>query len=86
MYCYQVLSKGDTWIITTEYHHSTHNVIMALPGATDLPSGGSPGSGLQSIDDIASISPFVTLPVIVVLLGVVIFLLVRRRPKKAEKP
>jgi hypothetical protein len=82
---YQVLSKGETWIITTEYHHSTHNVVMALPGATDLPSS-NPGSGSQSFGDIASISPFVTLPVIIVLLGVVIFLLVRRRPKKAENP
>lgn len=83
---YQVLSKGETWIITTEYHHSTHNVVMALPGATDLPSGGNSGSGSNSLGDIASISPLVTLPVIVVLLGVVIFLLVRRRPKKSEKP
>jgi uncharacterized repeat protein (TIGR02543 family) len=83
---YQVFSKGDTWIITTEYHHSTHSVVMALPGATDLPSGGNSYGGSNSLDDIASISPLVTLPVIVVLLGVVIFLLVRRRPKNSEKP
>jgi uncharacterized repeat protein (TIGR02543 family) len=82
---YQVFSKGDAWIITTEYHHSSHTVVMALSESSVQPTSDNNNSGSISIDDVATISPLVTLPVILVLLGLVIFLLLKRHPKTQEK-
>jgi uncharacterized repeat protein (TIGR02543 family) len=83
---YQVFSQGDAWIVTTEYHHSTHSVVMALSSSTALPTNDdavtNPTSGSSSSSPL-EVSPLVTLPIIVVLLGLVIFLLLRRRPKAA---
>ena len=85
---YQVFSQGDAWIVTTGYHHSTHSVVMALSSSTALPTNDdavtNPTSGSSSLDPL-EISPLVTLPIIVVLLGLVIFLLLRRRPKNEVK-
>jgi hypothetical protein len=72
---YQIFSKGDAWIVTTEYHHSTHSVVLYLSSDG---SSASPNSG-SSIFSPLEISPLVTLPIIVVLLGLVIFLLIKRK-------
>lgn len=61
---------------------------MALSSSTALPTSDdavtNPTSGLSSPSPL-EISPLVTLPIIVVLLGLVIFLLLRRRPKNEVK-
>jgi len=77
---YQIFSKGDTWIVTTEYHHSTHSIVLAL--SSDRSSATSPNSGAPIFSPL-EISPLVTLPIIVVLLGIVIFLLIKRKNRTA---
>jgi hypothetical protein len=41
---YVTYDQGDVWIITIEYHHSSHSVVMALNGATPTPTPTSTAS------------------------------------------
>jgi hypothetical protein len=38
---YHSFSQGDIWIITIEYHHSSHSVVMALEGVAATPTATS---------------------------------------------
>lgn len=38
---YDTFSSGDSWIITIEYHHSSHSVVMTLDAITPTPTATS---------------------------------------------
>jgi uncharacterized repeat protein (TIGR02543 family) len=83
---YHFFSQGPAWIITTEYHHSTHSVVMALASSTPLPTlsydptfNPSFDTSMPSTANSPELSALVTIPIIIVLLGLVIFLLLKRR-------
>lgn len=93
---YTILSEGDNWLITIMYHHSTHSVVMALNSPTPTPGGGtssSGGSGTNPTQSSATpipatpeLTPLVILPLLVVMLGLAIFVVLRRRTTTLTAP
>jgi hypothetical protein len=72
---YQPVDSGDVWVIIFTYHHSSHNVVIALNEKASGDILGSIASGLQSW--------VVLVGIIVVLVAAIAVLLVlfRRKPK-----
>lgn len=72
---YQPVDSGDVWVIIFTYHHSSHNVVIALNEKASGDILGSIASGLQSW--------VVLVGLIVVLVAAIAVLLVlfRRKPK-----
>jgi hypothetical protein len=75
---YNSLSKGDVWLITFMYHHSTHNVVMALSSEASNSGQGSLGNLLGN--------QLVLVAIIAVLVAVIAVLVIlnRRKTKLAK--
>jgi hypothetical protein len=75
---YDALSKGDVWIITFMYHHSSHEVVMALSSEASNSGQGSLGSLLGN--------QLVLVAIIAVLVAVIAVLVIlnRRKTKLAK--
>jgi len=97
---FTVLSEGDTWLITIMYHHSTHAVVMDLDSSTSTPTPSQSATSNPTNSQTNSptgtsnptatpaapeLSPIVVLPLIVVMLGLAMFVVMRRHTTKNPK-
>jgi hypothetical protein len=70
---YNSLSKGDVWIITLSYHHSSHTIVMALNAKASNSGSGSLGNLLGN--------QLVFVVIIAVLVAVIALLIILNRRK-----
>lgn len=85
---YHIFSQDDAWIITIEYSHSTHAVVMALdaPASTATPTSQPTANPTQTPHPTATptvpeLTAIIVLPLLIAMVSVAVFLRQKKRSK-----